>query len=365
MMTLLAIHEFDPISNVFIKIGEFEWARYSLMILIGIGLAVFFGLREGKKLGIKGSDIIDGILIIVPLSIVGTRLWYVVFEFGNRYLPTFQNYGFVKGMIDVINISDGGLAIHGGFITAFIAAYFFTKKKGINVFSAFDIIVPGFLIAQASGRWGNFFNQEAHGGVIGGVDASSGVANLSLDGQREFLDKTLHLPKFISDNMLIKAEHAVEGTPVLNLATVNPVDTIRAVYYHPTFLYESVWNIIGFVIILLLRRTKWMKNGDALAFYLIWYGAGRFFIEGMRTDSLYVLNTGIRTAQLISIIMVIGAIVYIYLVRKVFKTKPYNEVLKDFEGVDVDGNDKPNNHTNIFGEKSVEQNANANEEEEL
>ena len=351
-MILAVEHIYDPISNVFIRIGEFEWAKYSLMILIGIVIAVVLGLREGKKLGIKGQDIMDGILIIVPLSIVGTRLWYVIFEFGNIYLPYFER-SFIDGMIKVINISDGGLAIHGGFITAFVSAYFFIKKKGINFFSTFDIMVPGFLIAQASGRWGNFFNQEAHVGVIGGVDEVTGAALLTLDQQREFLDKTLHLPKFISDNMLIKAEHIAEGTPVLNATTANPSDVINAVYYHPTFLYESVWNVLGFALILLFRRTKWMKNGDALAFYLIWYGIGRFFIEGMRTGSLYVLNTGIRTAQLISIIMVLGAIAYIYFVRKVAKTEPYCEVLREFEGVDVDANGKPNKHTRILGEKIV------------
>lgn len=377
MMRLLAVHEFDPISNIVLEIGNFTWAKYSLMILIGIIIAVVLGKFEGKKLGIKWADLVDGILIIVPLSIVGTRLWYVIFEFGNRYLPTFQNDGFIDGMIKVINISDGGLAIHGGFITAFISAYFYTKRRGINFFSAFDIMVPGFLIAQASGRWGNFFNQEAHGGVIGGVDEATGAALLTLDEQRAFLDNTLNLPKFISDNMLIKAEHAAEGTLVPNLTTADPTDMINAVYYHPTFLYESVWNVIGFIIILLFRRTKWMKNGEALAFYLIWYGIGRFFIEAMRTDSLYVLDTGIRTAQLISIIMIIGGLVYIYLVRKVFKNKAYYEVLRKYEGIDVDGDNKPNKHTRIFKEDTVvekqqtsenvprEQNTNAKNDEEL
>lgn len=365
MVSLLAVHEFNPISNIFIDLGFLTWYKYSLMILIGIIIAVVLGLREGKKLGIKGNDIIDGILIIVPLSIVGTRLWYVIFEFGNRYLPTFQNKGFIEGLIDVINIGDGGLAIHGGFITAFISAYFFTKKKGVNLFSAFDIMVPGFLIAQASGRWGNFFNQEAHGGIIGGVD-SSGTPLLNLDGQRAFLEDKLHLPDFITDNMLIKAERVSEGTFVPDLSPGADVgDVIRAAYYHPTFLYESVWNIIGFAIILLLRRTKWLKNGETLAFYLIWYSIGRFFIEAMRTDSLYVGETGIRTAQLISILMIIGGIIYMYLIRYVFKTKAYHEVLKDFEGVDVDENDKPNKHTFIIGEKSEVQNTNTNTDEAL
>ena len=223
-------------------------------------------------------------------------------------------------------------------------------------------MVPGFLIAQALGRWGNFFNQEAHGGMIGGTD-SSGTPLLDLDAQRLFLEDKLHLPDYITDNMLI-SERPAAGFMVPDLSPgADAGDLIRAAYYHPTFLYESVWNIFGFIIVLLLRRTKWVKNGEFLAFYLIWYSIGRFFIEGMRTDSLYVLNTGIRTAQLISILMILGGIVYIFLIRKVFKTKAYHEVLEDFEGVDVDGNDKPNKPTKIFGDKK--QNTITNEEEAL
>jgi len=310
-------HIFDPIPNIFLQLGPITWYKYSLMILIGIIVAAVLGIKEGNKLGIKTDDIIDGILIIVPLSIVGTRLWYVIFEW-ERYA-----WDFVK----IISVSDGGLAIHGGFITAFISAYFFTKKRGINMLSAFDIMVPGFLIAQASGRWGNFFNQEAHGGMIGGVD-SAGVPLLSLDAQRSFLSNTLHLPKFITNNMLM-AEG--EGHNILNLATENLTDRITLAYYHPTFLYESVWNIIGFAILMVARRTKWLKNGDSLAFYLVWYGVGRFFIEGMRTDSLYVANTGIRTAQLISIIMILGAIGYLYFTRKILKAKYYHEILDEVQ----------------------------------
>jgi phosphatidylglycerol:prolipoprotein diacylglycerol transferase len=353
-------HVFDPISNIVIEISNngdviLTWYKYSLMILTGIIIAVVLGLFEGKKLGISQNDIIDGILIIVPLSIIGTRLWYVIFEW-ERYA-----WDFMK----IISISDGGLAIHGGFITAFISAYFYTKKRGINLFSAFDIMVPGFLIAQAAGRWGNFFNQEAHGGMIGGVD-EMGLPNLSLDEQRTFLDKVLHLPKFISDNMLIHRTDVYEGYMVPDLSPgAEPGDMIRAAYYHPTFLYESMWNILGFIIILLLRRTKWVKNGEFLAFYLVWYGVGRFFIEGMRTDSLYVGNTGLRTAQIISILMVLGAVGYVYFIRRIAKTKPYYQVLLDHVGVDVNKNDKPNKDVKIFKLNSKEQIANGNEDLEL
>ena len=309
-MNFLYDHQsIEPLSRIFIEIGGLQWQRYSFMILLGIAIAVILGVREGNKLGIRTNDIIDGVLIIVPLSIVGTRLWYVIFEFGNRYLPIFQEDGFVEGMRAVIDISSGGLAIHGGFITAFISAYVYTKMKNINFFSAFDIMVPGFLIAQASGRWGNFFNQEAHGGVIGGT-SDLGVANLSLDAQRAFLTDTLHIPDWIANQMYI-----------------NEPDAIGYNYYHPTFLYESMWNVIGFIIVLILRRTKLLKNGDTLAFYLIWYGVGRFFIEGMRTDSLYVGNTGLRTAQVISIVMVLGAAGYLYFTHKIVKVKRYEEIL--------------------------------------
>ncbi len=325
----------EPISDTFIRFaygvdGEFIWQKYSLMILIGIALAVIFGIREGNKLGIKTNDIVDGILIIVPLSIVGTRLWYVIFEWGNLYWPVFQNDGFIEGIKSVANISSGGLAIHGGFITAFVSAYFYTKYKNINFFSAFDIMVPGFLIAQASGRWGNFFNQEAHGGVIGGTNDFN-IANLTLDEQRAFLSDKLHLPDWIT-NQMYTTDQGVHGYN----------------YFHPTFLYESVWNIIGFIIVLFVRRTKWLRNGDLFAFYLVWYGVGRFFIEGMRTDSLYVGDTGLRTAQLISIVMILGAVAYIVFTHKYKKVASYESVLADTKVIQdvVDGVTLPNETSN-------------------
>ena len=325
------MHVFDPINNIFMDIGFLVWYKYSLMILIGMVLAALFGIKEGNLLGIKTDDIIDGILIVVPLSIVGTRLWYVLFEL-QSYIDKSTHLGsfdFGDFFINVISISDGGLAIHGGFITAFISSYFFTKYKKINVLSAFDIIVPGFLIAQASGRWGNFFNQEAHGGMIGGTDGT-GAPLLGLDEQRSFLESTLHLPDFITDNMLIHRTDVSEGFMVPDLSPGSEIgDMIRAAYYHPTFLYESVWNLLGFIVILFIRRTKWLRNGDLLAFYFIWYGFGRFFIEAMRTDSLYVLNTGLRIAQIISLIMIVGAVGYLYITRKIMKARRYHEILDE------------------------------------
>ena len=292
------MHVFDPISNVFLDLGIIVWYKYSVLILLGIIAAAFFGIKEGKKIGITVNQILDGLIIIVPLSIVGTRMWYVIFEW-DRYK---------NDLMQILNIRDGGLAIHGGVITAFVSAYVYTKIKKINILRAFDLIAPGFLVAQAFGRWGNFFNQEAHGGVIGGV--TNLIPNLSLDEQRAFLTDTLHLPDYITNNMYL------QGPDGLN-------------YYHPTFLYESIWNISGFILLLILRRTKFIRSGDLLPAYLIWYSAGRFFIEGMRTDSLYIGDTGLRTAQIISLLLIVGGIAFLLFNHLVLKTKHYYKAVEE------------------------------------
>ena len=292
------MHVFDPIPNVFLDLGIIVWYKYSVMILLGIIAAVVLGIQEGKKIGITVNEILDGVIVIVPLSIVGTRMWYVLFEWDQ----------YKNDLIRIIQITDGGLAIHGGVITAFVSVYFYTKIKKINFLRAFDLVAPGFLIAQAFGRWGNFFNQEAHGGVIGGVVDGNPV--LSLDNQRAFLSNTLHLPNYITNNMYLF------GPDGLN-------------YYHPTFLYESIWNLSGFILLLLLRRTKLIRTGDLLPIYLIWYSVGRFFIEAMRTDSLYIGNTGLRTAQITSLVLIAGGIAFMVFNHLVLKTKHYYKALEE------------------------------------
>ena len=298
------MHIFDPIPREFIDLGIITWYKYSVMILLGMTFAIILGIREGKRLGISMNQIIDGVIVIVPLSIVGTRMWYVIFEW-ERY---FKWDDFGGSLLRIANITDGGLAIHGGVITAFISVYFYTKIKKIDFLRAFDLVAPGFLIAQAFGRWGNFFNQEAHGGVIGGVESGNPI--LSLDNQRAFLSDTLHLPDFITNNMYLY------GPDGLN-------------YYHPTFLYESVWNLSGFILMLILRRTKIIRTGDLLPIYLIWYSVGRFFIEAMRTDSLYIGNTGLRTAQITSLLLIAGGIIFMLFNHLVLKTKHYYKALEE------------------------------------
>ncbi len=302
---ILAAPHLDPdyseYSNVLFNIGPLEIYIYSFMIMLGVLAALYLGLKEGKKLGVNTDYIIDGLIIILPLAIIGTRLWYVAF-----------NWSEIGSFRAIFAIRDGGLAIHGGFVVAVIATYVYTRYRDIDLFKAFDLIAPGFLIAQTLGRWGNFFNQEAHGGIIGGGTRFD--PNLSHDQQYEFLSSTLRLPDFIIHNMYINKGTA--GNPLFN-------------YYHPTFLYESLWNLSGFIIILIIRRMKFLRSGDLIAFYLIWYSVGRFFIEFMRTDALYIGDTGLRIAQVTSILMIIAGGVFLYFNHRIWQKKHYHEILAE------------------------------------
>ena len=245
----------DPIA---IKIGGFEVAWYGVIIGVGILLAMYLASSEGDRKGMPQDFILDLAFWTVPIAILGARAYYVLFELG-YYL---ENPG------QIFQIWNGGLAIYGALLTGALVVYFFTKKKNVPVMLTLDVLAPGVLIAQSLGRWGNFINQEAHGAEV----------------TREFLEK-LFLPEFIINQMNIK------GT-----------------YYHPTFLYESLWSLIGFALILYLRRRpNLLREGEVFFSYIIWYAFGRFFIEGMRTDSLY-LFANIRVSQLLSIILIAGAI---------------------------------------------------------
>lgn len=245
----------DPIA---IRLGGFKVAWYGVIIGVGILLAMYLASSEGDRKGMPQDFILDLAFWTVPIAILGARAYYVIFELG-YYI---QNPG------QILQIWNGGLAIYGALLTGALVVYFFTKKKNVPVMLTLDVLAPGVLIAQSLGRWGNFINQEAHGAEV----------------TREFLEK-LFLPEFIINQMNIK------GT-----------------YYHPTFLYESLWSLVGFTIILYLRRkSNLLREGEVFFSYIIWYAFGRFFIEGMRTDSLY-LFANIRVSQLLSIVLIAGAI---------------------------------------------------------
>lgn len=249
----------DPIA---IKIGPLTVAWYGIIIVVGMMLAIYLTTKEADKRDVSEDFIIDTAFWTIPIGIIGARLYYVLFEL-NVYL---------NDPIRIFYIWEGGLAIYGGIIAGFLTFYYRSQKENFPILLLTDIVTPYLLLAQGIGRWGNFVNQEAHGGEV----------------TRQFLEK-LMLPEFIIEGM-----------------------NIGGTYYHPTFLYESVWSLIGVAVILLIRnREKLLLRGEATSAYLIWYGIGRLFIEGMRTDSLY-LGT-FRVSQIVSVVIIllgIGLILY-------------------------------------------------------
>lgn len=307
------------LDNRVVTIGDRSVVFYSFFIMTGIMVALGLGLREVKRTGIKQDDIIDGFLWIVPVSILGARLWYVVFEwdqfvYGEFFPSLLRVLGFSTGRLEFSSFGLSGLAIHGAFFVALICVLFYTKKRKMNLWKIVDVLAIGFIIAQAFGRWGNFFNQEAHGGLVGGI--TNGAANLSLEEQFNYLRYTIGIPEFIVNNMYIT--RGIGGFDVTPLTG----------YYHPTFFYESMFNVLGFAIMLILRRIKTVRFGELLSFYLIWYGALRIFIETMRTDPLTFTLFGLtlKSAIATSSLMILGGIGLSLFIRFKLKGETYATV---------------------------------------
>lgn len=267
----------EPLNRVFIKLGPLPIYWYGVIIATGAFLGLWIATREADRLGLKKDLFVDLVVIAIPVAIISARIYYVIFEWDRFKDGTF---------IDMIAIWEGGIAIHGALIGSVITAYFFAKHKGVSFWKIADIAAPSIILGQAIGRWGNFMNQEAHGDVI----------------QQPFLDYHLQiLPDFIMNQMYINGE-----------------------YWYPTFLYESVWNFIGLGLLLWLRRKN-LFRGELFLTYVIWYSFGRFFIEGMRTDSLYIIGN-LRTAQFISIVLIILAIsLIVYRRNNGWAKKRYND----------------------------------------
>lgn len=255
-----------------IDLGFINIHFYSLLILIGVLIGFKLAVCEGKKHGISENFMFNLVFWTFLFGVVGARLYFVLFN-----LDYYLNYP-----LEIIMVWNGGLAIHGGIIAGLITIVFYSHKYKVDTLRILDIIVVALILAQAIGRWGNFFNGEAHG-------PATTLAYLN----------SLHLPKFIIDGMYIDG-----------------------VYYIPTFLYESIGLLIGFCILLFFRRRNSTKVGQVTALYLIWYGILRFFIESLRTDSLMIGS--LKMAQLVSSLMLlIGIIMFIFIK---FKSKNfYNE----------------------------------------
>ena len=239
--------EIDPIRTL--QIGPLSIHLYGLIIALGLMLAVLYGCGRSREFGMSVDDMTDGVLFIVPLAILCARLYYCIFQWDS----------YKDNPIEILYIWNGGLAIYGGVIGAALGILVFAKVKKVKVGAVLDITSLGFLIGQSIGRWGNFFNREAFGAET---------------------DSFLRMGLF---------KQVTQDGRILDSATMY--------FYHPTFLYESVWNAVGFVLLHFLSKRRKYDGQIALG-YLAWYGLGRTFIEGLRTDSLYWGN--LRVSQILA-----------------------------------------------------------------
>ncbi|MGO4501062.1 prolipoprotein diacylglyceryl transferase [Paenibacillus sp. 2RAB27] len=282
------------LESIAFSLGPIHVRWYGIILGTAALIGLMLAIREGKRFKIVPDFFMDLLLIGVPSAIIGARIYYVAFQWAD----------YKDNLWEVFMIWHGGIAIYGALIGAIIGTSFYIRAKGYNFFRIADILAPGLIVGQAIGRWGNFMNQEAHGGPV----------------EESFLRDTLHLPNFIVNQMNI------EGT-----------------FYHPAFLYESLWSFVGLLILFWLRRRPFLRAGELFLSYFIWYSIGRFFIEGIRTDSLDITGPGwlaslmnalwspmkivfepgvltyggnIRFSQLLALLIVIAAVIMIIIRRK-------------------------------------------------
>jgi len=266
-------------NRVLLTVGPLTIYWYSFLIVVGVLIGYNLVVNYSKKLNYRTSDIIDMTLNLAISAIIGARLYYVIFNFE----------AYEDKLIEIFMVWKGGLAIYGAIIGGILYILYYCKKKDLKILKVLDIFSLSLLLGQAIGRWGNFFNSEAYGGIT----------------TYEAL-KSQFIPEFIIEGMYI--ENA---------------------YRHPTFLYESIWCLIGVVILYFIRKKDFSVNGKQISFYLIWYGIGRLFIEGLRSDSLYIGTY--RVSQIVSVIaIIIGIIINIYTKRK--NVTKYNNKVVDSSG---------------------------------
>jgi len=330
-------------SPTFIQIGDFTIAKYAICILIGLILAYFICSKEGKRLGMDPDVILSEMIWIVPCCILGARIWYMIGDGENtfEYFRS-QGYNFFSSFFRLCAYTLGfdesgnfrgisGLAIQGGIFVAFPLAYWRAKAHNYSVISILDMLAPGFLIGQICGRWGNFFNQEAYGIVVGGWEKVGEILipNLTIDEQWTYLTKTLLVPEFIAKNMFIDATGAVYYYGIVDgVQTYGTI--IGSNFYHPAFLYEMLGNLVYFIAYFILRRRKWVKEGFLGGFYLIWYGVVRFFVEYIRCDSLYLGSiTFLKMAQLTAILSVVLGVLLVLYCNFIKKTRPIVDIINE------------------------------------
>ncbi len=245
----------DPVA---FALGPLDIRWYGIIISFALLLGTTLSIREAKKQDIEEDFMLDLYIRVIPAAIIGARLYYVIF--------TWEYYK--DNLLMIFSTRSGGIAIHGAVLGGLLVAIIFIKKHKVSFWKLADIIAPYLILGQAIGRWGNFINQEAHGGIV----------------SKKFISI---FPDFIEKQMYMNGN-----------------------YYHPTFLYESIWNTLVFIVLIVLRRKPYIKKGDIFSLYIISYSIARVFIEGMRTDSLMLGS--IRIAQLISILLIVIGVFLIY-----------------------------------------------------
>ena len=262
----LGIGEFS-VNSVAFEIFGVEIAWYALFITFGMICCITYAVLQSRKIGMTFDDVIDFALFTIPIGVIGARLYYVLSE-----LDQYHSFK------EVINIREGGLAIYGGIIAGTITVFVVSLVKKINFFAFGDCVAPGVLLAQGIGRWGNFMNGEAFG------------------YETDWFCR-MGLQNFLTGNKLM--------------------------YVHPTFLYESLWNLLGVLLVYLFAKLIGKKyDGQLILLTFGWYGLGRMFIEGLRTDSLYIPGTEIRTSQALALVIFLFclAMLIFFMIKK--PTKP-------------------------------------------
>lgn len=261
-------------NRIAIDLGFLKIYWYSITMFLGVLLGIVVAYIEIKRKKIDTSKFENMAFYAILFGFIGARIYYCLFNL-DYYLTN---------PLEILMVWHGGLAIHGGIIGAVLAIYIYCQKKKLTCLEILDICTPALVIGQVIGRWGNFFNSEAHGGIV----------------TRSFLE-SLHLPKFIIDGMYINGN-----------------------YYHPTFLYESFFNFLVFIILMILRKNQKIRLGTITGIYLMSYGVIRFFIESLRTDSLMI--GAFKMAQIISIVLFIIGLILIILSKN--KEKYNKEVIR-------------------------------------
>lgn len=268
------------INRVAFSIFGLEIYWYGILLTTGMVLSVLVGLHLAKRFNINQDNLLDVIMIGGVMGIICARIYYVAFA-------PFE----YETIWDMMNIRDGGIGIYGGIIGGFVFGGLACKWRKVDIGNAADITATCFMLGQAIGRWGNFVNQEAFG------TNTTGMFGMISEGTVRYLERMA--PSLAQQGIIVDPNMPV----------------------HPTFLYESVWCAIGFILLYIHFTRNRKFKGEMVCLYAVWYGIGRFFIEGLRTDSL-ITNSGLRTSQIVAVVTVaVSLIILIYNYTKLRKNE--------------------------------------------